>query len=190
MIDSTQEFEERRREFREFVTANIQPVAIEVDADERVPDDLIRAIAARGFLTPWLPSEYGGTDLDQIAFGLLNEEINHACSSVRSLLTVQGMVAQAIHRAGSSRQREQWLPRLASGEWIAAFALTEPMVGSDAAHPATIAARTNGGYALTGTKRWISFAQRADVLLVVAATDSGATAFLVERTSRGSRSRR
>ena len=185
MIDSTPELEAQRQEFRKFVASEVRPLATEIDAEERVSEDLIKAIAARGYLVPWLGEEYGGTGLGQVAYGLLNEEINHACSSVRSLLTVQGMVAQAILRAGSSAQREAWLPRLASGEAIAAFALSEPLVGSDAAHPEATATHAAGNYELAGTKRWISFAQRADVFLVLAALDGSPTAFLVERERPG-----
>src|SRR5918996_1209796 len=97
-----------------------------------VAPDLIANIAARGYFGANVGRHWGGAGLDTATCGMLHEEIARGCSSVRSLLTVHGMVAHAIEKWGTDGQRRTWLPRLATGECICAFALTEPSVGSDA----------------------------------------------------------
>ena len=94
---------------------------------------MIARLGERGYLGGLVPRDYGGAGLDMVTFGLLNEEIGRGCSSVRSLLTVHGMVQFAILRWGREDQKKKWLPRLATGEVIGAFGLTEPAAGSDAA---------------------------------------------------------
>jgi alkylation response protein AidB-like acyl-CoA dehydrogenase len=142
-------------------------------------------MAQQGYLSTVLPENYGGLGLDMVTFGLLNEEIGRVCSSTRGLLTVHGMVSYAILRWGTDEQKKHWLPRLASGEIIAAFALTEPDVGSDAKSIETVAEKQGDAYVLSGTKRWITFGQIADLFLVFAKCDDKASAFLVERDGSG-----
>jgi hypothetical protein len=132
-----------------------------------------------------LPGKCGGKGLDMITYGLLNEEIGRACSSVRSLLTVHDMVAQALNRWGNQAQKEKWMTRLASGQIIGAFALSEPNVGSDAEGVETTAALEGDTYVLSGRKKWISFGQIADLFLLFARCEGKPTAFLVERNSPG-----
>ena len=91
-----------------------------------MPRDLIARLGQKGYLGGLIPLEYGGAGMDMVTFGLLNEEVGRGCSSVRSLLTVHGMVQFAIVRWGSDDQKKKWLPRLATGEVIGAFGLTEP----------------------------------------------------------------
>lgn len=178
--------------FREFADKRVAPHAARHDAEERVDRAMADELAAEGLLAPLLPARYGGRDLDPIAYGLLHEEIGRACSSVRSLLTVHDMVADTVRRWGTPAQREGWLPRLTSGTALGAFALSEPEAGSDAAAVTTTAEPDAGrggeanGFVLTGTKRWITFGQLADVYLVFARTPAeGPTAFLVERDRPG-----
>ncbi|WP_235925933.1 acyl-CoA dehydrogenase family protein [Actinokineospora pegani] len=143
------------------------------------------SFAAEGFFGALVPDAHGGQGYDAVSFGLLNEALGAACSSVRSMLTVHSMVAHAVTRWGSVAVRERWLPALASGKRVGAFALTEEGSGSDAGNLDTRAERVEGGYLLTGEKKWITYGQRADVFLVFARSEGEAAAFLVERDAPG-----
>ncbi len=184
-IELTPQQKEARAAFRAFAEGEILPHADQFDRQECLPAELIGRMAQEKYLGTVLPEEYGGPGMDMITFGLLNEEIGRACSSVRSLLTVHGMVSYAILRWGNRRQQESWLPRLASGEVIAAFALTEPGVGSDAKSIEATAERHGDVYVLRGQKKWITCGQIADLFLVFARCDEKPSAFLVERNSAG-----
>jgi alkylation response protein AidB-like acyl-CoA dehydrogenase len=170
-----------RAAFNLFARQEIAPFADQYDHDEQVPMDVIRSLSGRGYLGLFLPQEWGGGASDMITYGLLNEEIGRACSSVRSLITVHGMVAQAILKWGSDDQRKSWLPRLASGQTLGAFAATEANVGSDLNRVETTAERVRDGYVLNGRKRWVTFGQIADLFLVLASCDDKPTTFLIER---------
>lgn len=184
-IELTNEQTRAREAFRGFVDEQVAPFADGFDREERMPRELITETARRGFLGAALPAEYGGGAMSMITYGLLNEEVGRGCSSLRSLLTVHGMTAHAVLRWGSRELRARWLPALAAGEKLAAFALTEPEVGSDAAAIATSARAVADGYVLDGRKRWITFGQVADVFLVFARCEGRPTAFLVERETPG-----
>jgi glutaryl-CoA dehydrogenase (non-decarboxylating) len=171
--------------YREFVETEIAPHADQWDRDGQIPHELVNRMGRSGYLGALIPPEYGGTGMDMVTFGILNEELGRGCSSVRSLLTVHGMVQYAIVRWGSESQKRQWLPRLAAGEVIGAFGLTEPGAGSDAAGIETTAAATEDSYILNGTKVWTSFGQIADVVLVFAKQDGRLSAFLLETRSDG-----
>jgi hypothetical protein len=184
-IELTDRQKENRSAFRKFVDEAVIPYAAENDRQERMPVEDIHRIARLGYLGAVLPEAVGGAGMDMISFGLLNEELGRGCSSLRSLLTVHSMAAVAIQRWGSKVQKEEWLPRLAGGEKIGAFALTEPNVGSDAKNIET-AARTEGDeYVLNGEKRWITFGQMADLFLVFAKCEGQPAALLVERETPG-----
>jgi hypothetical protein len=172
-------------EFRAFVDEEIVPSARQCDRQEYTPPKLIEKLAQRGYLSALLPEEFGGTGMDMITYGLLNEEIGRGCSSLRSLLTVNSMVAHAIYKWGSKSQKEHWLPKLASGEIIAAFALSEPNVGSDAKSVETTATVASDSYILNGQKKWITYGQIADIFLVFAQCEGKPSAFLVEKNSPG-----
>ncbi|MHC5747093.1 MAG: acyl-CoA dehydrogenase family protein [Nostoc sp.] len=174
-----------KAEFRAFVNQEICPNAGEWDRKEFTPRELINKIAQRGFLGAILPQEYGGQGMDMITYGILNEEIGRGCSSIRSLLTVHNMVAHALCKWGNKFQKQYWLPKFASGETIAAFALSEPNVGSDAKSVETTATIAGNLYILNGQKKWITYGQIADVFLVFAKCDGKPTAFLVEKNSPG-----
>ena len=184
-IELTDKQKENRSAFRKFVDEAVIPHAAEYDRQERMPTEDIRRIARRGYLGAILPEAVGGAGMDMISFGLLNEELGRGCSSLRSLLTVHSMVAVAIQRWGSKAQREVWLPRLAGGGGIGAFALTEPNVGSDAKSIETAARAEGDEYVLNGEKRWITFGQVADVFLVFAQCEGQSAALLVERETPG-----
>jgi len=174
-----------REEFRAFADTEVMPLAARHDAEERIEPALVGRLARAGYLGGLLPGQYGGRGLDHIAYGLLHEEIGRACSATRSLLTVHDMVAHTVQRWGSLPQRERWLPRLADGRTVGAFALTEPEAGSDVTALSATAEPTADGYMLTGTKRWISFGTLAGLFLVFARAPEGLSAFLVERGQAG-----
>ena len=171
--------------FRAFVSEEVIPHADRYDQEERIPSELIAKLAQRGYLGATLPEEYGGCGMDMITYGLLNEELGRGCSSVRSLVTVQNMVAQTILKWGSRHQKELWLDKMASGDAIAAFALTEPEVGSDAKNIETTATPAGDSYIINGHKKWITFGQIADLFLVFGQCEGKPCAFLIEKDTSG-----
>lgn len=181
----TPQQEVERRACREFVEREIKPLAERFDREQEIPAALIQKLARQGYLGATLPTECGGGGKDMLTYGLINEEIGRGCSSVRSLLTVHDMVGHAIARWGTNQQRERWLPKLYGGQAIAAFALSEPNVGSDARQVETSATRHGDYYILRGEKRWISFGQIADLFLIFAHCEGMPCAFLVERDKAG-----
>jgi alkylation response protein AidB-like acyl-CoA dehydrogenase len=184
-IELTPQQNADRLAFRQFVEAEIIPYADRFDQEESTPPDLIQKIAQQGYLGALVTRERGGSEMDMITFGLLNEEFGRGCSSLRSLLTVHSMVTYAVQRWGSKQLKETWLPRLARGESIGAFALSEPNVGSDASSIETSAELRGDTYVLNGQKKWSTYGQIADVYLVFARYEGRVSAFLVERDSPG-----
>ncbi len=171
--------------FRAFVQTEIIPYADRFDQEEMTPPELIQKIAQQGYLGALAPVESGGIGMDMITFGLLNEEFGRGCSSLRSLLTVHSMMTYAILRWGNKQQKASWLPRLAAGDVIGAFALSEPNVGSDAKSIETQAEMRGNTYVLNGRKKWITYGQIANLYLVFAQCDGRVSAFLVERDTPG-----
>jgi alkylation response protein AidB-like acyl-CoA dehydrogenase len=186
-IELTARQQQRKERFRGLVADHIAPIASDIDKNEHFPISTIRFLARSGLLGSLIPSKHGGRNFDMVSYGLLHEEIGKACSSTRSLLTVHDMVTEAIYRLGNRNLRETWLPRLASGEKIGAFALTESEAGSDTGSLRTLAAQVDGGFVLNGSKKWISFAQLANVFLVIAriGKDGPNAAILVPADSPG-----
>jgi glutaryl-CoA dehydrogenase (non-decarboxylating) len=184
-IDLTPHQQDAQAQFRAFADQALVPLADQFDREEHVPPEVIADLAQRGYLGAALPAEFGGMGTDMITFGLLNEQIGRACSSMRSLLTVHSMVSYAILRWGNQRQKQRWLPELAAGRSIGAFALTEPNIGSDARNIEATAERQDESYVLNGRKQWITFGQIADLFLVFARCGEKPAAFLVERERPG-----
>lgn len=181
----TAQQQEAQAAFRRFVDDEIIPYANEYDRAERVPSTLMRKLAQQGYLGVLAPRIYGGSDLDWITYGLLNEAIGRGCSSVRSLLTVHSMVIHALSRWGSLSQKERWLTRLGTGELVAAFGLTEPEVGSDASAVRTEAIVEGESYRVSGHKKWITGGQVAGLFLIFARYQGKPLALLVERDCPG-----
>lgn len=179
------EQERARAAFAAFVDREVVPFAGEWDRAASTPREVIRKVAAEGYLGALVPREQGGMGLDTVTFGILNEELGRGCSSIRSLLTVHSMCTYAVLRWGTREQKERWLPLLARGEKIGAFGLSEPNVGSDASAVETVAVADGDHYALHGTKKWTTYGQAADVYLVFAKTEGKPVAFLVERDTPG-----
>ena len=184
-MELTSEQQRLRNAFREFADAQIVPYANAWDRAEVMPAEIVRQFADKGYLGAVLPSDRGGAGFSMIEFGLLNEELGRACSSIRSLLTVHSMVALTIWRWGTEAQKAQWLEKLGRGQAIAAFALTEPEVGSDAREIKTTAVASGDDFLLSGHKKWITFAQIADLFLVFANSQRGPCAFVLERNTPG-----
>ncbi|HEY2591168.1 MAG TPA: acyl-CoA dehydrogenase [Steroidobacteraceae bacterium] len=156
---------------------------------ERTDPSIFKEYGELGLLGMTLPAEYGGAGASYVAYGLVAREIERVDSGYRSMMSVQSsLVMHPIHAFGTEAQRRRYLPRLASGEWIGCFGLSEPGAGSDPAALATRAERTPGGYRLTGTKMWISNSPLADVFLVWAksSADGGAIrGFVLEKGMKG-----
>lgn len=174
-----------RLSFRRFVGDHVASHAGRWDRQEQFPSELVDELRKRGYLGAPLPEETGGGGMDAIRYGLLTEELARGCSSVRTLLTVHDMATYAAWRWGSPYLRTEWVPRMARGEMLCAFALTEPEVGSDAKSIATEARADGDAYVLDGRKKWISFGLVADLFLVFARCDGQLAAFLVPASARG-----
>lgn len=176
---------------RRFVEERLRPLEAAVAEADEVPDEVIREMREMGLFGLSIPAEYGGLGLSMLDECLVAIECGGASPAFRNCFgTNVGIGSQAIVMAGTEAQRQTWLPRIASGEVITAFCLTEPEVGSDAADVRTVAARAPGGYRLHGAKRFITNADRADLFTVMARTSDrpgsgGVSAFLVERNSPG-----
>jgi alkylation response protein AidB-like acyl-CoA dehydrogenase len=180
-----------RETARAFTDREIVPRARDNAREHHFDTDLVRKIADQGYLGAIVPREYGGAGLDYITYGLVVEEIGRGCSAMRTVISVQtSLVCSAILRWGTEEQKQSYLPKLCSGEWLGCFALTEPDTGSDAANQRTRATRTDDGWRINGAKMWISNANHAKVALVFAQTDpslghKGLACFLVDTDQPG-----
>ncbi len=171
--------------FRQFVVDSVAPNAAQFDREERLSDAVLREMAARGYFGLTIPDAYGGLGADMTTCGLLHDEIGRGCSSVRSVLTVHGMTVAAILRWGTPAQCQRWLPPMARGDVLGAFALAEPLAGSDAQAVTTTAVASGSGFRIDGVKQWITSGQIADVYLVIARCDGQPAAFLVPHDAPG-----
>ncbi|GAA0521883.1 acyl-CoA dehydrogenase family protein [Pigmentiphaga daeguensis] len=190
--DCTPELAEMRPAIRRFVTERLEPLARQIDREGVVPPAALDQMRGQGYLGMRLPAEHGGGDFDLSTYCLVMEEVarSHRIFTVM-LDCTSGLTPIAIARHGTPAQREKYVAKLAKGEWLASFALTEPDAGSDAAALRTTAQKVAGGWMIQGVKQFISAAHRAQVLMVLAVTDpskrarGGITAFLVDRGTPG-----
>jgi glutaryl-CoA dehydrogenase len=158
---------------RSYAQGKLLPKVIDAYARETIDPDVFREMGELGLLGVTLPENYGGVGAGYVSYGLVAREIEMVDSGYRSMLSVQSsLVAYPIWAYGSEEQRQKYLPKLASGEWIGCFGLTEPDAGSDPGSMKTRAEKIDGGYRLTGSKMWISNAPIADVFVVWAKSDS------------------
>ena len=177
----------RYAEFKEFVRSKVEPFAADWEREQTLSKAVLSQLAATGWLGATLPVQYGGKGWDAVTFGLLNEAFGRGSPSITSVLTVQAMHAMPIVRWGTKEQKSKWLPRLASGELLAAIALTEPEVGSALQNLTTRYShdKSGSGLRLNGVKRWITCAQIADVFLVFGKLEEQPIACIVPRESPG-----
>src|SRR5579884_981660 len=171
---------------RDFTGKEIVPRARENDRNEHLDMELVGKIAAQGYLGAVVPQEYGGAGLDYLSYGLIVEEIGRGDSAIRTVISVQ----TSLVCWGTEEQKQKYLPKLCSGEWLGCFGLTEPDTGSDAANQRTRAAKTDSGWVINGAKMWISMADYAKVALIFAQTDPekghrGVACFLVDTDQPG-----
>jgi alkylation response protein AidB-like acyl-CoA dehydrogenase len=170
---------------REFAEREVKPRAEAIDQSGEFPRDLVDKAANLGLLGVLVPDAYGGAGLDHVSFAIFIEEVARFCASTAVILDVHNSVgSEPIVLFGSEEQKRRWLPHLAQGKLLAAFALTEPEAGSDASHLKTTAIRSDRGYLLNGTKIFITNAGEAGLYVVMASTKPGSgadgiTAFLV-----------
>jgi alkylation response protein AidB-like acyl-CoA dehydrogenase len=185
-FDLTDEQQLIRDTAREFTDREVVERARENDRNEFFDLELVGKMAAQGYLGAIVPREYGGAGLDYLSYGLIVEEIGRGDGAMRTALSVNtSLVCSSLVRWGTEEQKQRYLPRLASGEWLGCFGLTEPDQGSDAANQRTRATRVDGGWSISGAKMWISLGNHAKLALIFAQTDPalgvrGLAAFLVE----------
>src|SRR6266852_475914 len=175
---------------RKIARERIAPRAAHYDETETYPEESIRALMDAGLYGIWLPEEYGGTDMGCLALALVCEEIAWACAAMATQYLDQPLGGLPILLAGTEEQKKKYLPRLATGEMLAAYSLSEPGAGSDAAGLRTTAVRKGDRYVLNGSKQWCTNGDHADVITVFATVDPakrarGVTAFLVEKGTPG-----
>ncbi|MBP1713389.1 MAG: Butyryl-CoA dehydrogenase [Deltaproteobacteria bacterium] len=174
-----------------FVKNELEPISQKVEEEEKIPESIVQKMRDLGFFGLSIPEEYGGMGLGTLGESVLMEEFGRVNSCFRSRFgTNNGIGSQGILIDGTPGQKEKYLPRIASGEWTAAFALTEPNAGSDAANIQTKAEKKGDIYLLNGLKHFITNGDIADVVTVMAVTDKtkgprGVTAFIVEKTFPG-----
>ncbi len=186
----TAEQREMRNLVRTIARDRIAPLAAHVDEAEAYPDGSLKLLGDQGLMGLYIPEAYGGTDMGTLAFCLAVEEIAWACASSATIYLVQYAGGWPIVAVGSEEQKRRYLPRLASGEITAAFSLSEPGAGSDAASITTRAVRKDDRYVLNGVKLWVTNGSKASVITLFATVDKGrgkggVTAFLVEPTFPG-----
>ena len=180
-----------RASVRQWASAELAPLATDIDRTDRFPRELWRKMGGLGVLGITVAEDYGGANMGYLAHMLAMEEISRASAAVGlSYGAHSNLCVNQIHRHGTSAQKQKYLPRLVSGEWIGALAMSEPNTGSDVVSMTMRATRKGDRYILNGTKMWITNGPDCDVLVVYAKTDpargaQGMTAFLVEKDMPG-----
>ena len=190
-FDLTDEQRLIRETARAFTDNEIVERGRENDRNEHFDLELVAMIANQGYLGAIVPREYGGAGLDYLTYGLVVEEIGRGDSAMRTVISVQtSLVCSALLRWGTEAQKQRYLPKLCTGEWLGCFGLTEPDTGSDAANQRTRARRTDSGWVINGAKMFISLGNHAKLALIFAQTDPaqghrGVACFLVDTDQPG-----
>jgi len=171
---------------REFVSDEVIPIIEEYNRESKFPQQLIPKMAEMGLFGPTLPAKYGCAELNNVAYGLIMQELERGDSGIRSFASVQSaLVMYPLYSFGSDEQKDYWLPLLANGQKIGCFGLTEPDYGSNPGGMVTKAQRVDGGYLLNGAKMWITNGTIADIAVVWAKLDGIVKGFLVEKGMKG-----
>ena len=176
-----------REAARAYCQDKLAPRVIEAFRHEKTDPAIFREMGELGLLGPTIPAQYGGPELNYVSYGLIAREVERVDSGYRSMMSVQSsLVMVPIFEFGNEVTKEKYLPRLASGEWIGCFGLTEPNHGSDPGSMETRAKKVKGGYSLSGSKMWISNSPIADVFVVWAKDDEGAIrGFVLDKGMKG-----
>ena len=171
---------------RQYAQQKLMTRVLEANRQERFHREIMNEMGERGMLGATLPAQYGCAEVNYVSYGLMAREVERVDSGYRSAMSVQSsLVMHPIHAYGSEEQRVKYLPKLASGEWVGCFGLTEPDHGSDPGGMVTRAKKSGDGYLLNGAKMWITNAPIADVAVVWAKLDGRIRGFLVERGTDG-----
>ncbi|WP_136443687.1 acyl-CoA dehydrogenase [Pacificoceanicola onchidii] len=174
---------------RAFAAEKLAPRVVQAFEEETVAPEVFAEMGEMGLLGVTVPEEYGGIGASYVSYGLVAREIERVDSGYRSMMSVQSsLVMYPIYAYGSEEQRKKYLPKLASGEWIGCFGLTEPDAGSDPGSMKTTAKKTDGGYVLNGSKMWISNSPIADVFVVWAKSEAHGgkiRGFVLEKGAKG-----
>ena len=171
---------------RDYAQEKLFPRVLKAFRDESYDPAVVREMGALGLLGSTIPEEYGGAGLGYVAYGLIAREIERVDSGYRSAMSVQSsLVMHPIYAYGSEGQRRKYLPKLASGEFVGCFGLTEPDHGSDPGSMITRAEKAAGGFKLSGAKTWITNSPVADIAVVWAKLDGKIRGFIVERGTKG-----
>jgi len=188
MLDAQLTEEERmiRDSAHDYCQEKLFPRVLEANRNERFDREIMNELGELGLLGATLPEEYGGSGINYVSYGLIAREVERVDSGYRSAMSVQSsLVMHPIHTYGSEAQRQKYLPKLASGEWVGCFGLTEPDSGSDPASMNTRAVQVEGGYRLTGNKMWITNSPIADVFVVWAKLEGVIRGFILDKGMSG-----
>ncbi|MBX3686076.1 MAG: acyl-CoA dehydrogenase [Rhodocyclaceae bacterium] len=189
LLDTQLSDEERmiRDSARAYAQERLMPRVQDAFRNERTDRSIFNEMGELGLLGPTIPEQYGGAALNYVAYGLIAREVERVDSGYRSMMSVQSsLVMVPINEFGTEAQKQKYLPRLASGEWVGCFGLTEPNHGSDPGSMVTRAKSVPGGYSLSGSKMWITNSPIADVFVVWAKTDDGRIrGFVLEKGWKG-----
>ncbi|MEE2602526.1 MAG: acyl-CoA dehydrogenase [Pseudomonadota bacterium] len=170
----------------DYCQSKLMTRVLEANRHEVFHREIMTEMGELGFLGPTIPEQYGGAGVNHVSYGLVAREVERVDSGYRSAMSVQSsLVMFPIHAFGSEAVREKYLPKLATGEWVGCFGLTEPDHGSDPGSMSTRAKKVDGGYLLNGAKTWITNSPIADVAVVWANLDGKITGFVVERSFDG-----
>ena len=171
---------------RDYAQEKLMPRVLDANRNETFDREIFNEMGELGFFGITQPEEYGGANLNYVSYGLVNREVERVDSGYRSMMSVQSsLVMHPIYSYGDEQQRKKYLPKLATGEWIGCFGLTEPDHGSDPGGMTTRADKKGSKYILTGNKMWISNSPVADVFIVWAKLDGVIRGFILEKGMQG-----
>jgi len=171
---------------QDYCQEQLMPRILEANRHEHFDAAIMQELGALGFLGATLPEQYGCAGINYVSYGLIAREVERVDSGYRSAMSVQSsLVMHPIYTYGSEAQRQKYLPKLATGQWIGCFGLTEPDSGSDPASMRTVAKKIDGGYLLSGAKMWITNSPIADVFVVWAKLDGVIRGFILEKGMKG-----
>jgi butyryl-CoA dehydrogenase len=186
-----EKYKEIRDMVKKFSDSEVAPLAMKIDHEGHIPQELITKLSENGFLGSYVPEEYGGAGLDYMSYSLIVEEISRNCASTGVLISAHTSLAVwPILNFGTEAQKKKYLPKMASGEWIGCFCLSEPNAGSDAGSLTTFAEDKGDHWEINGVKNWITNGKEASICIVFAKTKKtpdykGISVFIVETSTPG-----